>query len=187
MNHLIFTRTRFVILFLALVQESGDSLEKILDDEALLMCNHQSTADIGIIMQSLHPKGMAAGHMTWIMDHVFKLTHFGWICGQHGDFFLKQPCKVLCFDEFAFHIYRICLLMLISLHLNHITCKYFIRRNRKDKNRLKTSEHIYKKCIQKHRRNGWSYFQREGFFPAGNPEVRGKEENGFLKHHLSFF
>ncbi|XP_061174880.1 acyl-CoA:lysophosphatidylglycerol acyltransferase 1-like [Saccostrea echinata] len=77
------------------LKESGDSLKDILDDKALLLCNHQSTADIGVIMQSLHPKGMVTGHMTWVMDHVFRLTHFGWVSHLHGDFFLKQPCRTV--------------------------------------------------------------------------------------------
>lgn len=77
------------------VKESGDSLKDIYNDEVLLLCNHQSTADIGVMMQSMYSKGPTAGHLIWIMDHVFRLTHFGWMSCFHGDFFLEKPRVVL--------------------------------------------------------------------------------------------
>eukprot|EP00105_Crassostrea_gigas_P023977 XP_011444060.1 PREDICTED: acyl-CoA:lysophosphatidylglycerol acyltransferase 1-like isoform X1 [Crassostrea gigas] len=73
------------------LKESGDSLKDIYNDEVLLLCNHQSTADIGVMMQSMYSKGPTAGHLIWIMDHVFRLTHFGWMSCFHGDFFLEKP------------------------------------------------------------------------------------------------
>ncbi|XP_065945339.1 acyl-CoA:lysophosphatidylglycerol acyltransferase 1 isoform X2 [Magallana gigas] len=73
------------------LKESGDSLKDIYSDEVLLLCNHQSTADIGVMMQSMYSKGPTAGHLIWIMDHVFRLTHFGWMSCFHGDFFLEKP------------------------------------------------------------------------------------------------
>lgn len=65
------------------LKESGDSLKDISNDEVLLLCNHQSTADIGVVMQSMYSKGPTAGHMIWIMDRVFRLTHFGWMSCFH--------------------------------------------------------------------------------------------------------
>lgn len=73
------------------LKESGDSLKDISNDETILLCNHQSTADIGVVMQAMYSKGLTAGRMIWIMDHVFRLTHFGWMSCFHGDFFLEKP------------------------------------------------------------------------------------------------
>ena len=92
------------------VKESGDilKLKAISNDEALLLCNHQSTSDIPIAMLSLYTKGEAAGHVMWIMDHVFRLTHFGWMSQCHGDYFLKKPGGVCVLsDMHVFLSYKI--------------------------------------------------------------------------------
>ncbi|OWF43753.1 acyl-CoA:lysophosphatidylglycerol acyltransferase 1-like [Mizuhopecten yessoensis] len=70
--------------------ESGDQLDGILDAKTILLVNHQSTSDVPVVMSSFQPKGLATGHMMWIMDYVFKFTNFGWISHFHGDFFIQQ-------------------------------------------------------------------------------------------------
>ncbi|XP_060070848.1 acyl-CoA:lysophosphatidylglycerol acyltransferase 1-like [Ylistrum balloti] len=70
--------------------ESGDQLDKILEEKAILLVNHQSTSDVPVVMASFQPKGLAIGHMMWIMDYIFKFTNFGWISYFHGDFFIQQ-------------------------------------------------------------------------------------------------
>lgn len=72
------------------IMESGDDLNSILTDEALVLVNHQSTSDVPFIMTSLHSKGMAGGCITWVMDYIFKFTNFGWVSVFHGDFFIVQ-------------------------------------------------------------------------------------------------
>lgn len=72
------------------VMESGDDLHSILNDEALVLVNHQSTSDVPFIMSSLHSKGMTSGYMSWVMDYIFKFTNFGWVSCFHGDFFILQ-------------------------------------------------------------------------------------------------
>ncbi|XP_052106920.1 acyl-CoA:lysophosphatidylglycerol acyltransferase 1-like [Mytilus californianus] len=72
------------------VIESGDDLTSILDKEALVLVNHQSTSDVPILMSSMYPKGLACGSMTWVMDYIFKFTNFGWISYFHEDFFICQ-------------------------------------------------------------------------------------------------
>ncbi|XP_071161379.1 acyl-CoA:lysophosphatidylglycerol acyltransferase 1-like [Mytilus edulis] len=72
------------------VIESGDDLTSILDKEALVLVNHQSTSDVPILMSSMYPKGVACGSMTWVMDYIFKFTNFGWISYFHEDFFICQ-------------------------------------------------------------------------------------------------
>ncbi|XP_063426202.1 acyl-CoA:lysophosphatidylglycerol acyltransferase 1-like [Mytilus trossulus] len=72
------------------VIESGDDLTSILDKEALVLVNHQSTSDVPILMSSMYPKGVSCGHVTWVMDYIFKFTNFGWISYFHEDFFICQ-------------------------------------------------------------------------------------------------
>ncbi|XP_056021273.1 acyl-CoA:lysophosphatidylglycerol acyltransferase 1-like isoform X2 [Ostrea edulis] len=70
--------------------ESGDSLEGIMDDEAVVLVNHQSTSDVPVVMSALHNKSLVLGKIMWIMDDIFKYTNFGWISYFHGDFFILQ-------------------------------------------------------------------------------------------------
>lgn len=72
------------------IVESGDSLEGILDDEAVVLVNHQSTSDVPVVMSALHNKSLVLGKVMWVMDDIFKYTNFGWISYLHGDFFIVQ-------------------------------------------------------------------------------------------------
>lgn len=87
------------IFSLFLVKESGDSLEGIMDDEAVVLVNHQSTSDVPVVMAALHNKNLVLGKVMWIMDDIFKYTNFGWISYFHGDFFILQvPIHdIICF------------------------------------------------------------------------------------------
>jgi lysophosphatidylglycerol acyltransferase 1 len=66
-----------------------------MDDEAVLLINHQSTSDVPVVMAALHNKGLVLGKIMWIMDDIFKYTNFGWISYFHGDFFILQVCLLL--------------------------------------------------------------------------------------------
>ena len=72
------------------VIESGDDINTILNDEALVLVNHQSTADVPFVMSSLYTKDMAAGYVNWVMDIMFKWSNFGWVSYFHQDFFISQ-------------------------------------------------------------------------------------------------
>lgn len=72
------------------IVESGDSLEGIMDDEAVVLVNHQSTSDVPVVMSALHNKSLVLGKVMWVMDDIFKYTNFGWISYVHGDFFIVQ-------------------------------------------------------------------------------------------------
>lgn len=72
------------------IVESGDSLEGIMDDEAVVLVNHQSTSDVPVVMSALHSKNLVLGKVMWVMDDIFKYTNFGWISYAHGDFFIVQ-------------------------------------------------------------------------------------------------
>lgn len=75
---------------LATVIEAGDDIRKLSEEEAVVMCNHQSTADTPLVMLALWPKGSCMNNSFWIMDWVFRFTNFGLISTMRRDFFIKQ-------------------------------------------------------------------------------------------------
>lgn len=81
-----------VVLFLCLglVVESGDELSVLYEKEALLLINHQSTGDVPSIMASLHGRQRVGGTLMWIMDEMFRFTHFGAASTLRKDFFIRQ-------------------------------------------------------------------------------------------------
>lgn len=54
----------------------------------LLLCNHISTADVPLIMQSFST--LTNQSILWVLDAQFKLTNFGLVCSSHGDFFIAK-------------------------------------------------------------------------------------------------
>ncbi|XP_038616679.1 acyl-CoA:lysophosphatidylglycerol acyltransferase 1 [Tachyglossus aculeatus] len=72
------------------VMEWGEDVKAILDDEAVMLVNHQSTGDVCTLMMCLQDKGMVVAQMMWVMDHIFKYTNFGVVSLIHGDFFIRQ-------------------------------------------------------------------------------------------------
>uniref|UniRef100_A0A6G1SJ31 Acyl-CoA:lysophosphatidylglycerol acyltransferase 1 n=1 Tax=Aceria tosichella TaxID=561515 RepID=A0A6G1SJ31_9ACAR len=58
----------------------------------LLLCNHISTADVPLIMQSFST--LTNQSILWVLDAQFKLTNFGVVCGSHGDFFVSKNSYV---------------------------------------------------------------------------------------------
>ncbi|KAK2707616.1 acyl-CoA:lysophosphatidylglycerol acyltransferase 1-like [Artemia franciscana] len=70
------------------VVEMGDDISIISEDEALFMYNHQSTADVPLIMCTMTSKKKSTKTMMWIMDTLFKWTNFGWVSQIHKDFFI---------------------------------------------------------------------------------------------------
>lgn len=74
------------------VAEAGDDVSDLVNEECIVMCNHQSTADVPTMMYlcSHATKRSLARHIFWIMDILFKYTNFGWVATIHGDFFIRQ-------------------------------------------------------------------------------------------------
>ena len=62
----------------------------IADEPALMMVNHQSTADVPVMMYALQNKGNVLNNLMWIQDVMFKYASFGWVSYIHGDFFIQQ-------------------------------------------------------------------------------------------------
>lgn len=54
----------------------------------LLLCNHISTADVPLMMQSFST--LTNQSLLWVLDAQFKLTNFGLVCSSHGDFFIAK-------------------------------------------------------------------------------------------------
>lgn len=54
----------------------------------LLLCNHISTADVPLMMQSFST--LTNQNILWVLDAQFKLTNFGLVCSSHGDFFIAK-------------------------------------------------------------------------------------------------
>lgn len=72
------------------IHEVGDDVEDLFDKRTLLVANHQSTADVPLIMSCLQVKRNVCNHVMWIMDAMFKFTNFGVVSVTHGDFFITQ-------------------------------------------------------------------------------------------------
>ena len=72
------------------ILESGDCLDSILHEPFLFLPNHQSTADIPICMGIFASRNQCAEKLMWIMDDVFKFTHFGIVSWIHDDFFIQE-------------------------------------------------------------------------------------------------
>ncbi|KAK6767111.1 hypothetical protein RB195_026489 [Necator americanus] len=73
------------------VFEYGDDVTTYYRDErVLVMCNHQSTADVPTLMACLQSKGVASRKTLWLMDVMFRWSPFGIVGNNHGDYFIKQ-------------------------------------------------------------------------------------------------
>jgi lysophosphatidylglycerol acyltransferase 1 len=74
------------------VSEAGDDITKCVADESVIIANHQSTADVPLLMCVIadDKKAYLGRQVYWIMDDLFRCTPFGWVSLIHGDFFIKQ-------------------------------------------------------------------------------------------------
>jgi len=60
------------------VFEFGDDIRYYGENErVLVMCNHQSTADVPTLFSVLQSKGVATRKTIWLMDVMFRWTPFG--------------------------------------------------------------------------------------------------------------
>lgn len=70
------------------VVEMGDDITCCLDERTLVIANHQSTADVPMLMACFNAKKQILPNLMWIMDRVFKYTNFGVVSVIHQDFFI---------------------------------------------------------------------------------------------------
>ncbi|CAG4953406.1 unnamed protein product [Colias eurytheme] len=71
------------------VIESGDEPAVCTDRRTLVLANHQSTADVPMLMTAWNPRPGVLSNLMWIMDRVFKFTNFGIVSVLHKDFFIQ--------------------------------------------------------------------------------------------------
>ncbi|XP_026731098.1 acyl-CoA:lysophosphatidylglycerol acyltransferase 1-like [Trichoplusia ni] len=76
------TGMRFVI-------ETGDEPAACNGRRTLVLANHQSTADVPMLMAAWNPRPGVLPNLMWIMDRVFKFTNFGIVSVLHEDFFIQ--------------------------------------------------------------------------------------------------
>lgn len=77
-----------VIICFHTVVELGDDITPCLDQRTLVIVNHQSTADVPLLMTSFNTKHTVLPNIMWIMDKVFMYTNFGVVSLIHRDFFI---------------------------------------------------------------------------------------------------
>lgn len=70
------------------IDRDGLLLKSQAKPRILLLCNHISTADVPLIMQSFST--LTNQSLLWVLDAQFKPTNFGVVCGSHGDFFVAK-------------------------------------------------------------------------------------------------
>jgi len=70
--------------------ESGASLDHLQHHRLLILPNHQSTADVPLLMTIFSSRVGFCNKVMWIMDRIFKFTNFGFCSYMHDDFFIKS-------------------------------------------------------------------------------------------------
>jgi hypothetical protein len=78
--------------------ESGDDITPTLDQRTLVLVNHQSTADVPMLMTTFNTKQEVLPNVMWIMDKVFMYTNFGIVSCIHRDFFIGSVSAVILID-----------------------------------------------------------------------------------------
>lgn len=72
------------------VDEVGEDVSECYGERTLVLVNHQSTADVPLLMAAFQGKRSVTENLMWIMDRLFKYTNFGAVSVTHGDFFITQ-------------------------------------------------------------------------------------------------
>ncbi|XP_026482018.1 acyl-CoA:lysophosphatidylglycerol acyltransferase 1-like [Ctenocephalides felis] len=70
------------------IVEDGDDITPCLNERTLVIANHQSTADVPLLMATFNAKPNILPNLMWIMDRLFKYTNFGIVSVLHEDFFI---------------------------------------------------------------------------------------------------
>jgi lysophosphatidylglycerol acyltransferase 1 len=75
------------------VIEYGDDLSRAIRERCLVICNHQSTADVPVLCGVLQSKGVASRKVCWVISAIFKWSPFGLV--SQVWFFFKVSLKFL--------------------------------------------------------------------------------------------
>ncbi|KAJ8719830.1 hypothetical protein PYW08_012005 [Mythimna loreyi] len=77
-----------MVLVLRII-ETGDEPAACSGRRTLVLANHQSTADVPMLMAAWNARPGVLPNLMWIMDRVFKFTNFGIVSVLHEDFFIQ--------------------------------------------------------------------------------------------------
>lgn len=82
-------------MFNASVVELGDDIApcRQKNTKTLVIANHQSTADVPLMMTCFNAKQDILPNIMWIMERLFKYTNFGIVSLIHQDFFISSVSK----------------------------------------------------------------------------------------------
>lgn len=72
------------------IVEEGDDITRCLNKRTLVVVNHQSTADVPMLMAAFNAKQGVLNEIMWIMDRIFRYTNFGIVSSYHRDFFISS-------------------------------------------------------------------------------------------------
>ena len=72
------------------VAEMGDDASAIIDDGAIVMCNHLTTADVAILTFAFINFGPVMQQSFWIGAKKLKYTPIGMPALWRGDFFIRE-------------------------------------------------------------------------------------------------
>ncbi|CAL4152711.1 unnamed protein product [Meganyctiphanes norvegica] len=75
------------------IVELGDDISGLLGEPCLLMVNHQSMADVPLLVSAFNSRHNLSNNLSWIIYAGFKHTNFGIICSGHKDFFIDVGKK----------------------------------------------------------------------------------------------
>jgi len=90
----------------------GDDIRLCLNDRTLVLVNHQSTADVPMLMTNFNSKAGVLPNIMWIMDRIFKFTNFGIISIIHQDFFILSVSIEFTICLYPNFVYK-CLFIII--------------------------------------------------------------------------
>ncbi|CAH2239866.1 jg4553 [Pararge aegeria aegeria] len=108
------------------VVETGDEPAACSNRRTLVLANHQSTADVPMLMAAWNPRPGVLSNLMWIMDRVFKFTNFGIVSVLHQDFFIQAVGLNISFLEYFIRTFLgeqksmsyMCLYCIIKIKLN---------------------------------------------------------------------
>lgn len=103
------------------VVELGDDISPCQnrDTRTLIIANHQSTADVPLLMATFSAKPDILPNIMWIMDRVFKFTNFGIVSVIHQDFFVRAVSESYSSKYHAIDVYslNLCFVFFSLFHL----------------------------------------------------------------------
>uniref|UniRef100_A0A5S6QV47 PlsC domain-containing protein n=1 Tax=Trichuris muris TaxID=70415 RepID=A0A5S6QV47_TRIMR len=90
MRHLAMTLSLWMWLANVEVFEEGDDIVRYFEEPCLVIANHQSTADVPILVHVINALSGYCYKVMWVLDLMFRWTPFGLICQLHGDLFIRE-------------------------------------------------------------------------------------------------